>query len=138
MVVRSISCDLPSRLKTTVSPLPATADCTAQVVSHPDFESLHHVAPPRCTPQAYGNVAHSNYQPSRVPTRAKLLTRPHDQGIMRATATHRDVGRRNLHLGTHTRLEHAIEHACKMAGRDLTTTEWQENFGNRPYGKTRP
>ncbi len=34
------------------------------------------------------------------------------------------------------RLEHAIETACRMAGRDLTEAEWRENFGVRPYGKT--
>jgi WD40 repeat protein/DNA-binding SARP family transcriptional activator len=37
-----------------------------------------------------------------------------------------------------TRLEHAIETACRMAGRDLTTQEWQETFGSRPYVKTCP
>ncbi|MFG1628696.1 BTAD domain-containing putative transcriptional regulator [Kribbella sp. NPDC049227] len=35
-----------------------------------------------------------------------------------------------------TRLEHAIETACRMAGRDLTEQEWRENFGDRPYRKT--
>jgi WD40 repeat protein len=34
-----------------------------------------------------------------------------------------------------TRLQHAIETACRMAGRDLTADEWRENFGNRPYRK---
>jgi WD40 repeat protein/DNA-binding SARP family transcriptional activator/energy-coupling factor transporter ATP-binding protein EcfA2 len=37
-----------------------------------------------------------------------------------------------------TRLEHAIETACQMAGRDLTAAEWQQNFGARPYQKTCP
>jgi WD40 repeat protein len=37
-----------------------------------------------------------------------------------------------------TRLEHAIEHACRAAGRDLTSEEWRENFGNRPFQKTCP
>ncbi|MEV5962086.1 WD40 repeat domain-containing protein [Kribbella sp. NPDC051952] len=35
-----------------------------------------------------------------------------------------------------TRLEHAIETACRMAGRDLTEAEWRDNFGNRPYRRT--
>jgi WD40 repeat protein/DNA-binding SARP family transcriptional activator/energy-coupling factor transporter ATP-binding protein EcfA2 len=35
-----------------------------------------------------------------------------------------------------TRIEHAIEYACRAAGRDLTTEEWQENFRGRPYRKT--
>ncbi|WP_166665752.1 nSTAND1 domain-containing NTPase [Kribbella caucasensis] len=37
-----------------------------------------------------------------------------------------------------TRLEHAIEHACQAAGRDLTSEEWRENFGDRPFHKTCP
>jgi WD40 repeat protein len=35
-----------------------------------------------------------------------------------------------------TRLEHATETACRMAGRDLSEAEWRENFGDRPYQKT--
>ncbi|MER7249008.1 BTAD domain-containing putative transcriptional regulator [Kribbella sp. NPDC000426] len=35
-----------------------------------------------------------------------------------------------------TRLEHAVEMACRMAGRDLTAAEWRENFGERLYRKT--
>lgn len=35
-----------------------------------------------------------------------------------------------------TRLAHTIELACRMAGRQLTTDEWRENFGDRPYRKT--
>jgi WD40 repeat protein len=35
-----------------------------------------------------------------------------------------------------TRLEHAIDTACRMAGRDLAAAEWRENFGDRPYRKT--
>ena len=35
-----------------------------------------------------------------------------------------------------TRLEHAIETACRMAGRDLTEAEWRESFGDRPFQKT--
>lgn len=31
-----------------------------------------------------------------------------------------------------TRLEHAIETACRMAGRDLTRDEWRETFDDRP------
>jgi WD40 repeat protein len=34
-----------------------------------------------------------------------------------------------------TRLEHAIETACQMAGRELTTAEWAASFGNRPYAR---
>jgi WD40 repeat protein len=37
-----------------------------------------------------------------------------------------------------TRLEGAMETACRMAGRDLTTQEWQETFGSRPYEQTCP
>lgn len=35
-----------------------------------------------------------------------------------------------------TRLEHAIETACRMAGRDLTRDEWRETFDDRPFAKT--
>ncbi|HEY0695765.1 MAG TPA: WD40 repeat domain-containing protein, partial [Kribbella sp.] len=35
-----------------------------------------------------------------------------------------------------TRLEHAIETACRMAGRDLTAAEWTQSFGDRPYQTT--
>ncbi len=35
-----------------------------------------------------------------------------------------------------TRLEHTIETACRMAGRDLTAEEWREHFGSRPFQKT--
>ena len=37
-----------------------------------------------------------------------------------------------------TRVEHAIDFACQMAGRDLSTTEWRETFGDRPFEKTCP
>ncbi|MFG1817805.1 WD40 repeat domain-containing protein [Kribbella sp. NPDC049174] len=37
-----------------------------------------------------------------------------------------------------TRLEHAIDHACQAAGRDLTTEEWRENLGDRPFRQTCP
>ena len=37
-----------------------------------------------------------------------------------------------------TRLEHAIDYACRAAGRDLTAEEWRENFRDRPYRKTCP
>jgi hypothetical protein len=37
-----------------------------------------------------------------------------------------------------TGVEHAIEQACRTAGRDLTTTEWRDNFGGRPYRKVCP
>ncbi len=30
------------------------------------------------------------------------------------------------------------EQACRTAGRDLTTTEWRDNFGDRPYRKVCP
>ncbi|TDW98572.1 BTAD domain-containing putative transcriptional regulator [Kribbella sp. VKM Ac-2566] len=35
-----------------------------------------------------------------------------------------------------TRLEHAVDTACRMTGRDLTAAEWRENFGDRPYRTT--
>ena len=37
-----------------------------------------------------------------------------------------------------TRLENAIDFACRLAGRDLTEAEWAEQFGNRPYRQTCP
>ena len=37
-----------------------------------------------------------------------------------------------------TRLEPALQLACRAAGRDLTRQEWQDNFGDRPYQETCP
>ncbi len=37
-----------------------------------------------------------------------------------------------------TRIEPAIAFACRAAGRDLTQTEWEDNFGDRPYEETCP
>ena len=37
-----------------------------------------------------------------------------------------------------TRLETWIDRACAIAGRDLTTTEWEQAFGDRPYHETCP
>jgi WD40 repeat protein len=37
-----------------------------------------------------------------------------------------------------TRLAETIASACTMAGRNLTTDEWTQAFGNRPYEKTCP
>lgn len=34
-----------------------------------------------------------------------------------------------------TRLERAIERACRMSGRNLSADEWRENFGERPFQK---
>jgi len=37
-----------------------------------------------------------------------------------------------------TRIEHAIQYACRMAGREFTESEWTEEFGDRPYRKACP
>jgi WD40 repeat protein/DNA-binding SARP family transcriptional activator len=37
-----------------------------------------------------------------------------------------------------TRVESALDFACRVAGRDFTDAEWQENFGDRPYQETCP
>jgi WD40 repeat protein/DNA-binding SARP family transcriptional activator/energy-coupling factor transporter ATP-binding protein EcfA2 len=37
-----------------------------------------------------------------------------------------------------TRINQTIAHACAMAGRNLTPTEWTQAFGDRPYEKTCP
>jgi hypothetical protein len=37
-----------------------------------------------------------------------------------------------------TRLERWIDHACAVAGRNLTPDEWREVFGDRPYRETCP
>ncbi len=37
-----------------------------------------------------------------------------------------------------TRLEKWIERACTIAGRNLTTDEWRDAFGDRPYHETCP
>lgn len=35
-----------------------------------------------------------------------------------------------------TNLGHAIAFACRVAGRDLTVTEWRDSFGPRPHQRT--
>ena len=35
-----------------------------------------------------------------------------------------------------TRLETWVERACAIAGRNLTTDEWRQAFGDRPYHET--
>ena len=37
-----------------------------------------------------------------------------------------------------TGVEHWIEYACGVAGRNLTDTEWRHAFGDRPYRETCP
>jgi WD40 repeat protein len=37
-----------------------------------------------------------------------------------------------------TRIEFAIEFACRVAGRDFTEAEWKDHFGDRPYQQTCP
>ena len=37
-----------------------------------------------------------------------------------------------------TRLEHWIEVACAIAGRNLTEDEWSDAFDDRPYRETCP
>jgi WD40 repeat protein len=37
-----------------------------------------------------------------------------------------------------TRVEHWIEFACRVAGRNLTDAEWRDTFGDRPYRETCP
>jgi WD40 repeat protein len=37
-----------------------------------------------------------------------------------------------------TRIEHAVEFACQVAGRNLTQNEWRDVFGSRPYRETCP
>ncbi len=37
-----------------------------------------------------------------------------------------------------TRVDHAIDFACAMAGRDLTRTEWADSLGDRRYRATCP
>jgi DNA-binding SARP family transcriptional activator/WD40 repeat protein len=37
-----------------------------------------------------------------------------------------------------TNIEHWIEYACRVAGRNLTDTEWRNAFGDRPYRETCP
>ena len=37
-----------------------------------------------------------------------------------------------------TRLERAVEFACRVAGRDFTEKEWSDHFGDRPYQHTCP
>jgi hypothetical protein len=40
--------------------------------------------------------------------------------------------------GWDTGLDHWIEFACGVAGRNLTEDEWQRAFDDRPYGETCP
>lgn len=37
-----------------------------------------------------------------------------------------------------TRPAHAIQFACRIAGRDFTSTEWKEQFGSRSFQRTCP
>lgn len=37
-----------------------------------------------------------------------------------------------------TRIEHWIEYACSVAGRDLTTEEWRDTFRDRSHEETCP
>jgi hypothetical protein len=37
-----------------------------------------------------------------------------------------------------TRLETAVDFACRVAGRDFTEAEWAEEFGDRPFRETCP
>jgi WD40 repeat protein len=37
-----------------------------------------------------------------------------------------------------TSVEHTLEYACQMAGRNLSQDEWQNNYGDRPYQQTCP
>ncbi len=37
-----------------------------------------------------------------------------------------------------TRPEHAVEFACRVAGRDFTEEEWSEQFGDRPFQEICP
>ena len=37
-----------------------------------------------------------------------------------------------------TSTAHAIEFACRLAGRDLTEAEWRQDFGDRPWQPTCP
>ncbi len=37
-----------------------------------------------------------------------------------------------------SRLEHALEFACRIAGRDFTEAEWATHFGDRPFRTTCP
>ncbi len=37
-----------------------------------------------------------------------------------------------------TRMEYAVDFACRLAGRDLTKAEWAEQFGDRSFQETCP
>jgi WD40 repeat protein len=37
-----------------------------------------------------------------------------------------------------TSVEHAIDFACRAAGRDFTEAEWSRHFGGRPFAETCP
>ena len=37
-----------------------------------------------------------------------------------------------------TDVEHAVQFACRVAGRDFTEAEWSAQFGDRPYRETCP
>lgn len=47
-----------------------------------------------------------------------------------------EFGGRTVHW--HSRLEHAIAFACRMAGRDFTRAEWATHFGDRLFRTTCP
>ena len=34
--------------------------------------------------------------------------------------------------------DHAVEFACRVAGRDFTEEEWADHFGDRPFRQTCP
>jgi hypothetical protein len=37
-----------------------------------------------------------------------------------------------------TRPGYAVDFACRMAGRDITTAEWSDQFGDRPFQEVCP
>ena len=65
--------------------------------------------------------------PSRIPASAEFL--PHGKDVLIA-AYDRAVYRWD------TRVRHAVEFACRLAGRNLTRDEWASAFGDQPYRKT--
>jgi WD40 repeat protein len=73
---------------------------------------------------ASGEPIGSVVVPGRLPTSVELL----ENGRTVLVATYTD----GIYLWD-TRMEHAVAFACKVAGRNLTAREWQDQFGNRPY-----
>jgi WD40 repeat protein len=67
--------------------------------------------------------------PARIPASAEFL--PDGRTVLIASYDE------SLYLWD-TRFEHAIHFACQLAGRNLTESEWRENFGDRPYRQTCP